>query len=120
MEDSYIEEENSITNIFNDKIQSIKYKLKDQEKEQEIELKHSLIDIVRQKMRCANCKILMKDPFLTECEHYFCNDCKYKITECPIDKEKISNFILRKPLKKLIENLNLNCVNNSNDCLWKG
>lgn len=60
-------------------------------------------------MLCSNCKILMIDPYLSECENIFCNKCKDTITICPIDNEKISNFLLRKPLKKKIEDIELKC-----------
>lgn len=67
---------------------------------------------------CTNCRFIINEPYQTECDHIFCLECKEKITECPVDKEKTNTFLYRKKLKKNIEELRLNCPNDS-ECSWE-
>ena len=94
---------------------SIKYKILNEV----INIKDYLEEQINEEYLCNNCKFLMREPYQTECEHSFCLDCVKNIKECPIDQEKISNFIIRKAQKNKIQNLMINCPINKDKCLWK-
>jgi len=110
---------NHLKSKINQNYDSIEFKTKDGEK---IDIKESLIDELDKKMLCNNCKILMTNPYLADCEHYFCEECKKNLSYCPIDQDKITFFVILRSFKKKIESLEVKCPINLNDylCVWKG
>ena len=98
---------------------TIKYKIE----EREFELKDSIKDKVDKKMLCQKCQILMKHPYVVNCNHNFCKDCLKILKKCPIDDQEITSKLLRKNLKLKIQKLKIKCPMENKEnkkCPWEG
>ena len=61
----------------------------------------------------------MKNPYMANCEHNFCEKCLKSLKRCPIDNEIINNKIFKKKLHTKIENLKVNCPIDIEICEWE-
>jgi len=84
-------------------------------------------DSVPQRLYCNICARVLHDPHLTECcGQHFCVSClehwfkAQKKTTCPHCRQKKFKHILSKPLKREIDELEIQCIKQGVGCQWMG
>ena len=76
---------------------------------------------------CPVCTKLLTEPFLSDCGHHVCHECRGRImasgkTECPTCREPnlLLNARLNKHLQREIYDLKVHCKHHEAGCQWAG
>ena len=76
---------------------------------------------------CPICTNLLTEPFLTDCGHHFCRECRGRLlasgrVECPVCPERnaLKDARLNKHLQRQVNDLKVHCKHHEEGCKWKG
>ena len=76
--------------------------------------------------KCPICRLVMRNPVRTECDHLFCRWCLEKVLQtdrrCPLDREDVSldSIFPDNACREEILNLQVSCNFISGGCKWVG